>query len=494
MKDYHKVQKDRIKYHTQPHKNTVHRSSLIAPELPYVDTWIGFVNHFLIKRNYKSVALKISAVNNSGDLLNSVTLEVKEPKVYSINLSNLFKAFKAKNYLVEFFSEKNLFIPFPAVIISHQGKDFCNVVHSYNRIINDVFEDDQINKNQVSESSLDVNISSKYDTFFNLSSGISSIDKKPLFLSYEKNNQKLTKKIQISIPRLSYKSFSLSKIFKKKLEGGTIKITQPKQNLFFGRLFAGIINRRTKAFCANHSYYDVSKNKEYFSSSQSYRTYPYFTNSVNKITMYPIFSPSILDIRLKVFDGKNSFISPKFKFSSSSKSPLTINVNEFVNSKKLKNVTAFTVLAISSNKKIPTRVNHQLVYGQKTNINPLNCSINVSLYNEKMFVPKKKTGFAWGQFINNKNYNSKIGFCFGSTEEKSDILRIDFYNSNGKFKSVKKTLNPKESLIFDAKEIIKKSDQIEFCWYIAKCSRPDLTAYSVHGNISSGNFSGEHNF
>ena len=494
MKDYHKVQNDRIKYHAQPYKNTVHRSSLIAPELPNVDTWIGFVNHFLIKRNYKSIALKISAVNNKGDLLDSVTIEVNEPKVYSINLSKLFKEFKAKNYLVEFFSEKNLFIPFPAVIISHQGKDFCNVVHSYNRIINDVFEDDQINKTQVSESSLDVNINSKYDTFFNLSSGISSIEKKPLFLSYEKNKQKLSKKIIINIPRLSYKSFSLSKIFKKKLEGGTIKITQPKQNLFFGRLFAGIINKKTKAFCANHSFYDVSKNREYFSSSQSYRTYPYFTNSVNKITMYPIFSPCKLYLRLKVFNKKKSFLSPKFKFSSNAKSPLTINVNEFVNSKSLKNVTAFTVLAESSNRKIPTRLNHQLIYGQKTNINPLNCSINVSLYNERMFVPKKKTGFAWGQFINSKDYNSKIGFCFGSTEKKSDILNIDFYNSNGKFNSIKKSLNPKESLIIDTNEITKKSDNVEFCWYIAKCSRPDLTAYSVHGNITSGNFSGEHNF
>ena len=169
MKDYHKIQKDRIVYHAQPHKNTVHRSSWIAPELPGVDTWIGFVNHFFIKRKYKSVALKISAISNNGDLLDSITLQVEKPKVYSINLSKLFKEFKAKNYLIEFFSEKNLFIPFPAVIISHQGKDFCNVVHSYNRIINDVFEDDQINKNQVSESSLDVNISSKYDTFFNLS-------------------------------------------------------------------------------------------------------------------------------------------------------------------------------------------------------------------------------------------------------------------------------------------------------------------------------------
>ena len=214
MKDYHKIQKDRIVYHAQPHKNTVHRSSLIAPELPGVDTWIGFVNHFFIKRKYKSVALKISAISNNGDLLDSITLQVEKPKVYSINLSKLFKEFKAKNYLIEFFSEKNLFIPFPAVIISHQGKDFCNVVHSYNRIINDIFEDDQINKIQVSESSLDVNINNKYDTFFNLSSGISSIDKKYLYLSYEKNKQKLTKKIKVSIPRLSYKSFSLSKIFK----------------------------------------------------------------------------------------------------------------------------------------------------------------------------------------------------------------------------------------------------------------------------------------
>ena len=59
---------------------------------------------------------------------------------------------------------------------------------------------------------------------------------------------------------------------------------------------------------------------------------------------------------------------------------------------------------------------------------------------------------------------------------------------------IKKSLNPKESLIIDTNEITKKSDNVEFCWYIAKCSRPDLTAYSVHGNITSGNFSGEHNF
>ena len=57
MKDYLQVQKDRINYHFQPFKNTVHRSSLTAPNLPEANTWVSFINHFLMKRGYKSVAL-----------------------------------------------------------------------------------------------------------------------------------------------------------------------------------------------------------------------------------------------------------------------------------------------------------------------------------------------------------------------------------------------------------------------------------------------------
>ena len=186
MKAVHQVQKDRIKYHAQPKKNTVHRSSLIVPDIFNSETWIGFINHFLIKRGYKSVALKISAINKIGYLLDTLTIEINEPKVYSFNLTKMFSKFNSANYLIEFFSEKNLFIPFPAVIISHFGKDFCNVVHAYNRILNDVFENDQVNRTQVSEASFDLDINSKYDTFFNFSTGMSDVNNSPLFLSYEK--------------------------------------------------------------------------------------------------------------------------------------------------------------------------------------------------------------------------------------------------------------------------------------------------------------------
>ena len=110
----------------------------------------------MIKRNYKSVALKLTAIGNKGNLLDTQTIEISEPKVYAFNLSSVFSKFKALNYLIEFYSDKNLFVPFPAVIVSHVGKGFCNVVHAYNRILNDAFENDNINEKSVAESSIDV--------------------------------------------------------------------------------------------------------------------------------------------------------------------------------------------------------------------------------------------------------------------------------------------------------------------------------------------------
>ena len=350
MKDYLQVQKDRINYHFQPFKNTVHRSSLTAPNLPGANTWISFINHFLMKRGYKSVALKISAIDLHGNLVESQTIQIDKPRVYSLNLNEIFLGSKINNFLIDFYSEKNLFVPFPAVIISHLGKDFCNTVHSYNRVLNDVFEDDKINKNHVSEASFDLKISKKYDTFFNLSSGISNLDNESIDISYEKDKLKFKKKIKVSLPRLSYKTFYLSKILSKKLEGGIIKIRQPKQKLFYGRMLAGRLNKKTKAFSANHSYYDSSKTKEYFNSSKSYRTYPYFENYKNQITMYPVFSPSNLDIKIKVFSKGKEYTSASFKFSSSSSKPLDIIVNDFVESKKLKDVTAFTIMAYTKRK------------------------------------------------------------------------------------------------------------------------------------------------
>ncbi len=494
MKDYLQVQNDRKKYHIQPFKNTVHRSSLIAPNMVGANTWISFINHFLIKRGYKSVALKLSAIDENGNLLESKTIQIEERKVYSLNLTEIFKTFKAKNFLIDFFCERNLFIPFPAVIISHLGKDFCNTVHSYNRILNDTFENDDINKTHVLESSIDLKINNKYDTFFNLSSGIYNLKNESVYINYEKNKIKFSKKIKVTVPRLSYKSFYLSKILPKKADGGIIKIKQPPQNMFYGRLLAGLINKKTKAFSANHSYYVSSNKKEYFNSKESYKTYPYLNNLINKINMYPIFSPCSLNLSVKIYSKNKIFISSPKNISSNSKAPVCINVNDLVISEGLKDVTAFTVIVKTKKGKIPTRVAHQLIYGSLNENNSLKGSIAVSLANNDRFIPKHKKGFVWGQVINHKDYNSKVAFCFYSSEGKKDKIKIDFYNSKGYLKSINKDLDPKKSLIFDIDKLFDNKKEFDFYWYVAKCERHDLSAYSVHVNKVSQNSSGEHNF
>ena len=115
MKSFHKVEKDRIAYHTNINKNSVHRSSLLVPKFEKIISNITFLNHFLMKRNISEVTMKVTAINHKGLDQESVSININEVKVYSFNLEELFSNQSNINeYLVEFFSNKNLFIPFSA--------------------------------------------------------------------------------------------------------------------------------------------------------------------------------------------------------------------------------------------------------------------------------------------------------------------------------------------------------------------------------------------
>ena len=138
MKSLNNVHKERKNYHVTKNHATVHRSSLLAPKIVNAATWISFLNHFLIKRNYKRVVCKITSVDKNGSFVNSVSLDIKKPMVYSICLDDLFELkLQISQYMIEFFSENNLYIPFPAVNVNHVGKGFVNTCHSYNRVLDD---------------------------------------------------------------------------------------------------------------------------------------------------------------------------------------------------------------------------------------------------------------------------------------------------------------------------------------------------------------------
>ncbi len=494
MKPFLDVEANRVEYHKYKNKNTVHRSSLIVPRFSHAISNISFLNHFIIKRDNANVVLKITAINKKGFIEDSLSIQINEIKVYSINLESLFeKVSKISEYLIEFYSDKNLFIPFPAVMINHIGSDFINCVHSYNRVLNDIFENDKVNQKRVHESSVDVSIVKNFDTFFNFASGPFHL-KSDLRISLIEKKKK-SMKIPVKMERLTNKNIYLSTFYKSCNKNNSIlKILQPEQTLFYGRLFAGKINKKTKAFSANHSYYDSSKTKEYFNNKESMRTYPFFNNCLNKLVMYPIMSPSTLKVSVEIYSDGKTFRSSSKIIKSPSNNSISFDINDIVNKSGFTNVNLFKVIATSNNNKIPTRVNHQLIYGDKDSNSKLQSSINVSLINDSVYKAPSKKGFTWGQVLVNKSYQSRLGICFNDNSGEGDEVVIDFYTKSGLFKSIKEKLNPNNSLIYENKFFKKLKFPDEFIWFVAKSSRSDLQAESFHYHLGSGNASGEHSF
>src|SRR5688500_7934668 len=133
MKRYRDLEATRRRHHADPASDTVHRSSLLVPELPGAEVEICFLNHFLLKRGYRSVACRVTAIDAEGRKLHARLETVTDPRVYRLPLSRM-AAGAAASHVVEFFAAENLVVPFPAVMINHGGPDFLNSVHAYNRV------------------------------------------------------------------------------------------------------------------------------------------------------------------------------------------------------------------------------------------------------------------------------------------------------------------------------------------------------------------------
>jgi len=496
MKSVAEVEKNRVQYHSKPHSRSVHRSSLLVPRFDWCKTVISFLNHFLIKRDYQEVGLKVTALDSSGREVGSQLFNINDRRSYSFDLDGLFaESEDAAEYLVEFFSDKNLFIPFPAVMINHYGNDFVNSVHSYNRVLNDIFEDDAINRIQVNEASVDVCVDDDRDTFFNFATGPLASDD-PLQVILEKGDIRKVVKIDTDQKRLTHKNYRLTDIIDEAeargFDGGVMKVLQPRQTLFYGRLLAGVQDRKTGAFSANHSYYDSSSVEEYFQNNRSSRVYSYFPGASNRITMYPIMSPSDLSVFIRVKDGDGFRETRPLELRSPSGNPVTIDVDAELSNLGLSNATAFEVVATSETGQIPTRVNHQLIYGSPNS--EIRSSINLSLLNEAIFMPPSKTGQAWGQILVDPDYDASVGFCFGNSGGTVDQVDIDFYNEEGLFHSLSEKIGPLEAFTLPVDEIPSSPEGGNFIWYYARSKRPDLSAQCFHSHKKSSIASGEHSF
>lgn len=458
---------------------------------------ISFLNHFLIKRGIEAVSCKISAIDAQGRLAGSTTVLVNSPIVYALDLDALFPEIENINqYIVEFFSRNNLVVPYPAVMINHWGEDFVNTVHAYNRVLNDVFEDEQVSKITVMESSIDVIDDSAYATFFTFCAG-------PLNagggVEIVRSDKGVDASVQVAMTpaRLTCQTALLSDFVPgHELTSSTVlKISQPKQPLFYGRMLAGAMNRLTGAFSANHSYYDTSDVSEYFDNNVSRRTYPYFSDFLNEVKIYPIMSPGVYDVQINIAHSAGRYESDAVSITSPGGQPVSLSIDALAASAGLVGCTAFEVVVRAQNgAKIPTRVMHQLSYGDVARRSRLNSSVAVGLINEALFRPVGKTGMSWGQMILHDAYRSRTGFCFDIAEGDPADVTVQLYSGRGVFHEWTQSLSPGQALIFGDDDIPRPADASGCIWYLAKSSRPDLSAQSFHVHKASGNASGEHSF
>lgn len=497
MKKLRAVEQTRREYYADAQSNTVHRSSLLVPVLPNSEVSISFLNHFLIKRRNLSIGCRITAIDKIGKRIVSRLLPIDEPRVYTIQLQREFCP-SASSFVVEFFSSNNLFIPFPAVMINHRCADSYSTVHSFNRVLNDVFEDDEINAVQVQECGIDVALSENVSTFFVVAAGNNDL-RGSVTVQFMNPDVSLQHTTDIHVPRLSQQLFVLDDIVPDWPKSrGTVLIEQPKQAQFYGRMFVGQITK-SGAFVGNHSYYDNSHVEgEYWDdASVSMRTYPLLPDIAAAVRVYPTQSPSSISfkIRFNAIDGSELGTTDQYVLLSPGKEFLDLDVRQLLHNCVSKSATAtsFSVIARPTAGNTPTRLNHQLIYSTSE----LESSINISLLNFNVIHSAVKPRTTWGQLIYSSSYETWLALANDGREEPESSVDIRFFSENGLIATVPLTIPQSSAQCLNLAEIIplRESDSDDdFVWYEFESSNHFISAYSVCRHLLSGHCIGEHSF
>jgi hypothetical protein len=502
MKSFKEVEETRRKYYEDRAVNSVHRSSLLVPRLAGFNTEISFVNHFLLKRDIGRVACRITALDVGGERIESRLFPVTEPRVHRFSLDELFSE-RSSMYHVEFYCAENLFIPFPAVMINHCGPGFLNTVHAFNRVLNDVFEDEEINAVPTREASFDVRIDEEADTFLLFCTGPQACSGN-IEIELATGKEVLAKSVPVQVPRFAHRWISLKQAFPHvaPINGAVVTVGQPRQFLFYGRMLTGI-HTREGAISANHTFYDSSSALEYWDNDQpSHRLYPYFPELEARIRMYPIMSPGTLSVHVNLLDaeGRQVGSADAGRLTSPGRTFLETSVTDIIDCAGLdpEDVNAFQVVAQPSEGRTPTRVNHQLIYHARA----LPSSINVSLVNSNAFWPKNKAGITWGQVPMGGPLESWLGCTPLSREGTPVELEVTFYDESGQFARRTWTLPPGSSKNIHVGSELRKelegrpehSDAHHYLWYMARANRSDLSSFVVTRHRDTNHCSGDHGF
>ncbi len=351
-------------------KSPVTRSSAVFyfKSSNYFNTTIHFLNYWKIKRGINNVVAIATVRNMYGDKFFSTEVMMPNQGSVEIQMKSLLKSNGIDfdtcegSIELEFFSEKNFFISYPAVVIRYNGENWHTSCHSTQRYFSFSSADENIDEIRFAEEgNQTIQKDFNLESFFIIHNGPSTLLDEEANLEITSYDGRKTRK---NLPQISWKPnetkiFYLKDIldYRKFLQGqwGTYKIKYKCKGVF-PRLIAGFENLSNGALSLDHTNFAASSgsvNDDQFDVEKKDRFKNLVFNVPNFSTknwncyvdIYPTYPEGEFAIEVKKNIGINSSIE-KVSLPPVSESRVTR-----INSQQSKN----TELNFLSNFRLPRR-------------------------------------------------------------------------------------------------------------------------------------------
>ncbi|MBT5415222.1 MAG: hypothetical protein HOH66_07170 [Rhodospirillaceae bacterium] len=424
MKKFAEVEKTRQAYHRDPNLNSVHRAASLFPVLDTgrYRTNLTFLNHWKIKRGIPEVAARHTLRDGEGERLGQTLQVLDQGKAYSVDLEDVAEdlgldALPAEgSWEVEYFSARNMFIPYPAVVLNTWNDSFFNQVHAYARVLNDFDEEKTINRTHVREASIDVVMDDAHDTFVEILNGPFAADAEVRFVLTGQDGKAIKRSAPFQAGAFAKRRYTLSEVFTDAVgatrNAHSLFVDQPALPMLFSRVCGGVIRRDDGAFSANHSYYDNGRTDEYWAvdphhESHSGKTFPLFDDLDLGLRLYPIACPAALDFHARFFDAagrETDTLRDIAHLAEGSAEIVEFPLGRMGRKRGARSVELFVTPA--GGDRVPMRIALQVCYGTGSG---LDSSINISLLSPYVFAPEGKPGRAWCEVAGVEGVENRIG-------------------------------------------------------------------------------------
>lgn len=502
----------------------VFRSSAIFPVLKEKDlsSRILFLGYWMLKRNIDKISAVATLRSDEGISLARQLFTIEEAKAYSLELDDFLEMAQLSaresfygSLEIEFYSNSNLFFPYPAVVINYYGPAFSSVVHTAQRVYND-FEDMQKNsQTSVPESGFNVRVIEGCEPFLGLINGAAVQEEGEVRLQFFNHtgdvleyNQSLGT-LNPYETRVLYPAETID--LHSFLEGreGACKATFTVKWIF-PRLLVGNRQKDPAALSVTHTYYDCSAATsigDYWRYSEPgwhiaslmlplWLDAGHFTN----VYFYPIYSPSTLAIAIELYAQDGELLGAKelcLILESPGKQFAMIPFNEIAKELKLDpaKAKAARISARPLGESLtPARIKLALDIGYENKGLPCNICMNLQPYNPAW--TSKKSSFKWMPFLADQPTPSL--WLMNSSPQKnyaeSALLEMTFFREKDGT-TLKRTLElpPQGSCILTRDAELDAFFEERVGWVTIVTTNPYLTTY-YFADHASGVIGGDHGF